>query len=226
MVSLLAHICVTHLSGLTYSCYPIAVDKHIFALQAARVTTITPLKTLACTSLPPVRKRSLTLHSDCGLNTWEVYGWITYDSGDHLDERMISKDHTLRIICRMKINDIVCYFHTMQNVCYAILGSIPANDSNGPYECQCLRVVEGCTIFWVPYVTPATVYHSGLSWRGTWQTVEKCIWRPWRCWWFLNPQGHPSIPFVRTVSRPLDRFTYISSRSNTWSSCFVTLYRF
>ena len=78
----------------------------------------------------------------------QCYEWIPYNSGDSIDERMIYADTFFHIIARMERsgNDIVSYFHTGFNVCYGYFGS-PFSSR----QCQRLRIMEDCTIFWVPY---------------------------------------------------------------------------
>ena len=84
--------------------------------------------------------------------TDQCYQWIPYSSGDTIDPRMIPTDDPGRLICRMKKDgsDIVCYFHTTQFRCYGSGGGPEMNNDQG-YPCQRMRIVDDCTVFWVPY---------------------------------------------------------------------------
>ena len=44
-----------------------------------------------------------------------------------------------------------CYFYIPFSKCYASKGGSQFNHKQG-YPCQRLRIKEGCTIFWVPYI--------------------------------------------------------------------------
>ena len=79
----------------------------------------------------------------------QCYDWIPYSSGDSDDARMIYADHSSRIIGRTQraSNDVVCYFHTSIKDCFGYFGSVFRSAL-----CQRLRIAEGCTIHWVPYV--------------------------------------------------------------------------
>ena len=81
----------------------------------------------------------------------QCYQWIPYSSGDAVDPRMVSTDDAHFIICRMQKdgNDIVCFYDSRTSNCYAIWES-PEFSSQG-YPCQRLRIMEDCTVFWVPY---------------------------------------------------------------------------
>ena len=47
-------------------------------------------------------------------------------------------------------NDVVSYFVISADACYGTLVHTEYNSHQG-HQCERLRVVEGCTIFWVPY---------------------------------------------------------------------------
>ena len=66
---------------------------------------------------------------------------------------MTSTDESHRIICRMikAGDDVLCYFHTYYSTCYASLGSSEFTNTHG-YKCQRLRIVNDCTVSWVPYI--------------------------------------------------------------------------
>ena len=82
----------------------------------------------------------------------QCYQWVSYSSGDSVDARMIYSDEPKRIICRMQKdgNDIVCNYNTKFSKCYASLGNSEFKSDQG-YPCQRLRIIEGCTVFWVYY---------------------------------------------------------------------------
>ena len=82
----------------------------------------------------------------------KCYEWLPYSPGDPLDERLIATETWFFVVARLLVNgnDLVCYLHTIFERCFGNLGTNLYN-SNGGYPCALLRVVEGCTIFWVPY---------------------------------------------------------------------------
>ena len=82
----------------------------------------------------------------------QCYQWIPYNSGDAVDPRMVSTNDAYRIICRMQKDgdDIVCFYDSHVSKCYAIWESPEFNNAQG-YPCQRLRILEDCTVFWVPY---------------------------------------------------------------------------
>ena len=79
----------------------------------------------------------------------QCYDWIPYSSGDSDDARMVYTEYSTRIIgCTQRAsNDVVCYFHTLFKKCFGYFGSIFQSAL-----CQRLRIAEGCTIHWVPYI--------------------------------------------------------------------------
>ena len=82
----------------------------------------------------------------------QCYEWVPYSRGDPLDERMIATDSPVHIVSRLHVNgnDVVGYLSTNSWYCYGTLGNTEYTTYQG-YSCERLRVVEGCTIFWVPY---------------------------------------------------------------------------
>ena len=82
----------------------------------------------------------------------QCYEWVPYNAGDPLDERMIATDSPWFIVSRLKVNsnDVICYFTTKSNACWGTLGG-PEYSTHQGYRCERLRIVEGCTIFWVSY---------------------------------------------------------------------------
>ena len=82
----------------------------------------------------------------------QCYQWIPYNSGDAVDPRMVSTNDAYRIICRMQKDgdDIVCFYDSRISKCFAIWESPEFNNIQG-YPCQRLRIMEDCTVFWVPY---------------------------------------------------------------------------
>ena len=84
--------------------------------------------------------------------TEQCYQWVPYSSEDVIDARMVSTDFPHRIICRMQRDgdDIVCQYNTRYGMCFAH-SSISAFNNKQGYPCQRLRIMEGCTVFWVPY---------------------------------------------------------------------------
>ena len=89
----------------------------------------------------------------------QCYQWVPYSSGDSVDPRMISTDQPIRLICRVQRdgNDLVCYFHTMYNECYASWGTSQFSNTGG-YPCQRLRIMDDCTVFWVPYTARDSIH--------------------------------------------------------------------
>ena len=79
--------------------------------------------------------------------------WVPYTPNDPVGTRMISTDDPDRIICRMQKDgdDIVCYLGLRVSICYGSWRGSRIRSSHG-YPCQLLRIVEDCTVFWVPYV--------------------------------------------------------------------------
>ena len=88
----------------------------------------------------------------------QCYEWVTYNSGDPLDERMIAADNPERIVSRLAVSgsDVVGYFFTVKGKCYGTVGDREYYTWDG-YLCERLRVIEGCTIFWVPYTAGETL---------------------------------------------------------------------
>ena len=94
--------------------------------------------------------------------TDQCYQWVPMvtNSGNVIDARMISTGDPNRILCRMQKNgdDVVCQYNTKWGKCYANLGDEAFNNILG-YDCQRLRIAEGCTALWVPY-TPGNPINS------------------------------------------------------------------
>ena len=82
----------------------------------------------------------------------QCYTWVPYNSGDPLDERMVATESSWCIVARLHVNgnDVVCYYVSTIGGCWGALGVTRYNTKQG-YRCERLRVMEGCTIFWVPY---------------------------------------------------------------------------
>ena len=85
----------------------------------------------------------------------QCYEWIPFQTTDPIDKRMVHNDYAsrdvyyaFRIIGRTQRsgNDVLCYFHKGDSYCHGYLGSQFAT-----IQIQLLPIVEGCTIFWVPY---------------------------------------------------------------------------
>ena len=87
----------------------------------------------------------------------KCYEWVPYSIGDPLDERMIATDIPAYIVSRLLVggNDAVCYMSTNNGKCYASLGG--TEYSSDLYLCQRLRVMESCTIFWVPFTAGGSI---------------------------------------------------------------------
>ena len=80
------------------------------------------------------------------------YEWVQYNPGDAIDPRVIYLSADV-LISRMQRDGLENIGHLVesQRRCYAVwLGS--EFDSRGGYQCQLLRIKEGCTIFWVLYI--------------------------------------------------------------------------
>ena len=82
----------------------------------------------------------------------QCYEWVPYSRGDPLGERMIATDSPWCIVSRLQVNgnDVVSFFVTDKDHCWGTFGETGYSTKQG-YRCERLRVVEGCTIFWVPY---------------------------------------------------------------------------
>ena len=82
----------------------------------------------------------------------QCYEWVLYSPGDPLGERMIATDSPWCIVSRLQVNgnDVVSYFVTDKDHCWGTFEETEYSTLKG-YRCERLRVVEGCTIFWVPY---------------------------------------------------------------------------
>ena len=80
------------------------------------------------------------------------YEWVPYSRGEPLDERMIATDNPRFIVARLQVNnnDVVSHFTVGVDHCFGGLGDTEYSTVLG-YQCERLRVDEGCTIFWVPY---------------------------------------------------------------------------
>ena len=83
----------------------------------------------------------------------QCYQWVRYRRGDTVDPRMIYTTDRMRVVCRMQRDgdDRVCFFTIRLNTCYASWGQDQFHNYHG-YPCQRLRITEGCTVFWIPYV--------------------------------------------------------------------------
>ena len=98
------------------------------------------------------------------------YEWVPYTSGDPLDERMIATDTPWLIVARLQVNDngVVGYMTTRNRNCYGTFGETGYNSNL--HRCERLRVMEGCTIFWVAYIAgdtlPSTVVIGGVLANG------------------------------------------------------------
>ena len=82
----------------------------------------------------------------------QCYEWVPYSPGAPLDERMIATDSPWCIVARLRVsgNDVISCFVRGLDHCYGAFGETEYNTEQG-HQCEGLRVVEGCTIFWVPY---------------------------------------------------------------------------
>ena len=90
--------------------------------------------------------------------------WEPYNLGNTINARMISTDDPNHLICRMQMegSDIVGYFHTSFEICYASSGNVIFRNTYG-YPCQRLRIMEGCTIAWVPYAAQDPVHPGAVG---------------------------------------------------------------
>ena len=82
----------------------------------------------------------------------QCYEWVQYNSGDAIDQRIIYIRANM-VMSRIQRagQENVGYLVESHRNCYAVwLGS--EFDSRSGYPCQLLRIKEGCTIFWVPYI--------------------------------------------------------------------------
>ena len=141
----------------------------------------------------------------------QCYEWITYNSGDALDERMVSQIG--RIVCRMKWsgNDIVCHWHEVYNVCFAYFSS--AFTSVQGYPCERLRIMEGCVIYWVPYTArdrvPPRAVTAGQMASGVMVYVTKFD--------FIHNNKRKNVPghYVEGAADTVGEYGGVARRSNT-----------
>ena len=82
----------------------------------------------------------------------QCYEWVPYSSGDTVEPRMVFTDDTYRAVSRMQRGgeDRVGYFDAQKSACYASWESSDFINTQG-YPCQLLRIIQDCTVFWVPY---------------------------------------------------------------------------
>ena len=102
--------------------------------------------------------------------TNKCYEWVSYSRGDPLDERMIATDSPWCIVARLQVNgnDVVSYMIPKKRKC---IGTFEGTEYNSVlYQCERLRVMEGCTIFFVPYTAgsplPSRVVIGGVIANG------------------------------------------------------------
>ena len=90
--------------------------------------------------------------------------WEPYNLGDIINARMIFTDHPKLLICRMQRegSDVVGYFHTIYKTCYASLGNGIYSNTHS-YSFQRLRIMEGCTIAWMPYTARDPVHPGAVG---------------------------------------------------------------
>ena len=113
----------------------------------------------------------------------QCYEWVPYNPGDPLDERMIATDSPSYIVARLHVSgNNVVYFSTITDACWGKLEGTQYSTQQG-YLCERLRVVEDCTIFWVPYTAgaslPSPAVIGGVMANGDVANVVKfdCIYR-------------------------------------------------
>ena len=112
----------------------------------------------------------------------QCYEWVMYSPGDQLGEQMIATDIPWCVVSRLQVNgnDVVSYFVTDSDHCWGTFGETEYSTQQG-YRCERLRVVEGCTIFWVPYTVgeplPSRAVIEGVMANGDVPYVVKfdCI---------------------------------------------------
>ena len=65
---------------------------------------------------------------------------------------MIATDNPRCIVARLQVNnnDVITHFTVGADHCFVGLGETECSTVHG-YQCERLRVDEGCTIFWAPY---------------------------------------------------------------------------
>ena len=84
---------------------------------------------------------------------------------------IIATDTWFFVVARLQANgnDLVCYLHTIFERCVGNLGTTLYKSNEG-YPCPLLRIVESCSIFWVPYAAgepiPAQVVIGGSMANG------------------------------------------------------------
>ena len=94
----------------------------------------------------------------------QCYEWVPVSPGDAIDPRMISTGVQHLLICRMQRNgqDRVCHFYTANGRCYGSWGTSEFDNDQG-YPCQRLRIMEDCTIFWVPYIARDPIHPRSVT---------------------------------------------------------------
>ena len=94
----------------------------------------------------------------------QCYQWIPYSYGDTIYPRIIPTNDPGRLICRMQKEggDVVCCFHTTQFRCYGSDGGPQINNGHG-YPSQRRRVVNDCTVIWVPDTAGDPIHHRAVT---------------------------------------------------------------
>ena len=102
----------------------------------------------------------------------QCYEWVPYSPGGPLDKRMIASHSPWYVVARLQVsgNDVVSYYIMNQGHCYGTLRGTSYSTKQGGYRCELLRVVESCTIFWIPYTAgnplPSRAVIGGVMTNG------------------------------------------------------------
>ena len=84
----------------------------------------------------------------------ECCHWIPFTRGAPRDERMVAEEQNPGRTVARTTNHGANYFgyhHDGNDACYIATSSTNGEKIDG-YPCQRLRVAEGCTVFWAPYI--------------------------------------------------------------------------
>ena len=123
----------------------------------------------------------------------QCYEWVLYNHGDPADQRMIQTANYWYFVSRLKVygNDVVCYFNSVSNTCWATLAGVEYSTRQG-HQCERLRPM------WTSARCGRLHHHLGIS--HSWGTfTAQCGHRrcpgKWRCAlcgevWLLHCQDY------------------------------------
>ena len=80
--------------------------------------------------------------------------WLAFSHGDPLDERMVmTSENPTRAVARTTQNgaDYIGFYNGRHDACFVATSATQVTKLQDN-SCQRLRIAEGCTVFWVPYI--------------------------------------------------------------------------